>query len=61
MSRMYCHKHDRHVDTDYDVECPECEDELEEDDLVEVAPGIYQTKADVAANMAYDEARDNEL
>jgi len=30
------------------------EDELEDDDLVEVAPGIYQTKADVDANNAYD-------
>lgn len=56
MSIIYCHKHNRHVDTDYDVECPECE---EED--VQVAPGIYQSKEDYEANMAYDEQRDNEL
>ena len=49
MSMIYCHKHDRYVDTDFDVECPECE----EDD-VEVAPGIYQSKEDVEANNAYD-------
>lgn len=28
---------------------------------VEVAPGIYQSRKDYEANMAYDEARDNEL
>ena len=26
MSMMYCHKHDRHYDTDYDTECPRCEE-----------------------------------
>lgn len=28
---------------------------------IEVAPGIYQSKEDYEANMAFDEARDNEL
>lgn len=56
MSIIYCHKHDRHVDTDLDVDCPECEEEE-----VEVAPGIYQSREDYEANMAFDEARDNEL
>lgn len=28
---------------------------------VQVAPGIYQTREDFEANMAFDEARDNEL
>ena len=55
MSIIYCHKHDRHVDTDEDVDCPECEED------VEVAPGIYQSREDYEANMAFDEARDNQL
>lgn len=54
MSIIYCHKHDRHVDTDYDTDCPECEDEE-----VEVAPGIYQSKEDYEANAAYDAANGN--
>ena len=29
MSMDYCHKHDRHFDTDYEVECAECEQEFE--------------------------------
>ena len=29
MSMEYCHKHDRHFDTDYEVECAECEQEFE--------------------------------
>ncbi len=33
MSIIYCHKHDRHVDTDYHVDCPEREEEEEVDDL----------------------------
>lgn len=32
---------------------------MEED--IEVAPGIFQSKEDYEANMAFDEARDNEL
>lgn len=35
------------------------QDEIEETD-VEVAPGIYQSKEDYEANMAYDEMRDNQ-
>ena len=54
MSIMFCEKHSQHYDTDYDLECPECEE-------VQVAPGIFQSKADYEANMAFDEARDNEL
>lgn len=27
---MYCHRHDRHFDSDYYTECPECEDEAVE-------------------------------
>ena len=54
MSIIYCHKHDRHVDTDYDEDCPECLDEE-----VEVAPGIYQSKEDYEANRAYDESVGN--
>jgi len=38
----------------------ELANELQEE-IVEVAPGIYQTKADVEANMRFDEMRDNEL
>lgn len=30
MSVMYCEKHDRYHDTDYDLECPVCEEELSE-------------------------------
>lgn len=33
--------------------------DMEED--IEVAPGIFQSKEDYEANMAFDEARDNEL
>lgn len=29
--------------------------------IIEVAPGIYQSIEDYEANMAYDEARDDEL
>jgi len=29
MSMEYCHKHNRHFDTDYEVECAECEQEFE--------------------------------
>jgi hypothetical protein len=36
------------------------EDEILETD-VQVAPGIWQSKEDYEANMAFDEARDNEL
>ena len=32
---------------------------MEED--IEVAPGIFQSKEDYEANMAFDEVRDNEL
>ena len=32
---QYCHKHDRHFDSDYDLECPECEDD--DNDLKEQA------------------------
>jgi len=53
MSIMYCHEHDRHYDTDYDVECPECE--------IEVADGIFQSRKDYEANMRCDEARDEAL
>lgn len=53
MSIIYCHTHDRHVDTDYETDCPECEEE------VEVAPGIYQSKEDYEANAAYDAANGN--
>lgn len=28
---------------------------------IEVAPGIYQSEEDYKANIAFDEARDNEL
>jgi len=31
MSMMYCHKHDRHFDSDEYTECPECASESEED------------------------------
>lgn len=31
------------------------------DAQIQVAPGIYQSIEDYEANMAYDEARDNEL
>lgn len=36
------------------------EHEYDKDD-VEVAPGIFQSKEDFEANMAFDEKRDNEL
>ena len=36
------------------------EDEILETD-VQVAPGIWQSKEDYEANMAFDEMRDNEL
>lgn len=36
------------------------EDEILETD-VQVAPGIYQSKEDYDANMAYDSMRDNEM
>lgn len=53
---MFCEKCDHLYDTDLETECPKCE---EED--VQVAPGIYQSREDYEANMAFDEARDNEL
>ena len=31
MSMMYCHKHDRHYDSDYEDDCPECLEEYDED------------------------------
>lgn len=52
---MYCEKCDTLFDTDYDIDCPHCEEEIE------VAPGVYQSREDFDANMAYDEARDNQL
>ena len=57
MSIMYCEVCDSHVDTDYNAE------HFEEGDceLVEVAPGVYQSRADVEANHQFDEARDNAL
>lgn len=30
MSMIYCHKHDRHVDTDWHEDCPECLQEAAE-------------------------------
>lgn len=29
MSIIYCEKHHRHFDSDFDSECPECEEECE--------------------------------
>jgi len=29
MSIEYCHNHDRHYDTDWEENCPVCEDETE--------------------------------
>ncbi len=33
MSMEYCHKHNNHYDTDWDLECHKCLDELEEEEL----------------------------
>lgn len=30
MSMMYCHKHDKHYDTDYDTTCPVCDNEFDD-------------------------------
>lgn len=30
MSMIYCHKHNRHIDTDYYEDCPECLSEAQE-------------------------------
>jgi hypothetical protein len=32
MSMIYCHKHDKHYDSDYDTDCVECENEATEVD-----------------------------
>lgn len=34
---------------------------MKKNDDVEVAPGIFQSKEDFEANMAFDEMRDNKL
>lgn len=54
MSIMFCEKCDCTFDSDYDTECPRCE---EED--IEVAPGVYQSKEDYEANRSYDESVGN--
>lgn len=41
MSMMYCEKHNRHFDSDYDTECPECEDD---DDLRDQAAERLQER-----------------
>ncbi len=52
MSLMYCTECDALLDTDED-NC-HCTD-------VEVTPGVFQSKEDYEANMAYDEMIDNQL
>jgi AmiR/NasT family two-component response regulator len=32
-----------------------------DEELIEVAPGVFMTQDDLDANMAYDEMRDNEI
>ena len=47
-------EHDKH-------NCEVCEQFMDKEEEVEVAPNIYQSREDYVANMAFDEARDNEL
>ena len=56
MSLMFCEHCSRLMDTDFEMieGCP-C---LKKD--VMVAPGVYQSKADLEANMVFDEMRDNQ-
>lgn len=42
MSIIYCEKHHRHYDSDYDEECPECEEECEHCG----GEGVVRTDAD---------------
>lgn len=47
-------------DIKLDYELKKLKDDFEETD-VQVAPGIWQSKEDYEANMAYDSMRDNEM
>ena len=51
---QFCPTCDSVYDTDFETDCPHCEE------VVEVAPGIFQTKEDYDANMEYDEMKDIE-
>lgn len=52
MSMMYCHTHDRHYDSDYDTDCPECEEMPE-------TVTIYSTDAD--GRERYDTVRETKI
>lgn len=54
MSLIFCEKCDGLFDSDFETDCPHC-DETD----VQVAPGIWQSKEDYEANMKFDEMRDN--
>lgn len=59
MSMMYCHEHDRHYDSDYDYECPECEDEPDgkrEEEVERVAErDIYEAELNTAPAEGHQE------
>ena len=49
MSMEYCHKHDRHYDTDYEVECAECIQEL--DDALDIINNRVEMVCDKIADV----------
>ena len=65
MSMIYCHKHDRHVDTDFFEDCPECLGEIyeaEESPTVELIPNSEIARSDatlwtVAAKAVSEESK----
>lgn len=47
---MYCFKHDRHFDSDFDAECADCEDEASELDEIQEDATSMEEKFDAIMN-----------
>tara|TARA_Y100000004_G_scaffold63462_1_gene71167 strand:- start:9912 stop:10187 length:276 start_codon:yes stop_codon:yes gene_type:complete len=58
MSIDYCHKHDKYRDTDYVVECPECEEEKEEKEMIYIAE-VWSVYADSKTGEVYYDTKIN--